>query len=104
MAGSGFPESGRGQRKLQVGKVTGGRAVNDLLRFSSLMLSCCNLFGSEQVQALKGVLFDWSHFMELDPQTEEPEALGTSAEFSDAPGAAIRQQPAGSPHCLSFGH
>lgn len=52
MAGSGFPESGRGQIKLQVGKVTGGRAVNDLLRFSSLMLSCCNLFGSEQVQAL----------------------------------------------------
>lgn len=52
MAGSGFPESGRGQRKLQVGKVTGGRAVNDLLRFSSLILSCCNLFGSEQVQAL----------------------------------------------------
>lgn len=41
--------------------------------------------------------------MELGPQTEEPEAVGASAEFSDALGAAIRQQPAGGPHCLSFG-
>lgn len=60
----GFCKSRRGQKKPEVEKVMGRKAVNDLPRIRGLILPCSILFhGSKQVQgfSLKRFLLGWSH-------------------------------------------